>query len=365
MSPAGKADLQRAGTVSRVRIEVERVQPPGSLGTGLNTYVVWTVSPEGVFDNIGSLEVENGKGRLEATTRFEQFGILITAEPHYMVDRPNSAIAFQNQSPRNEEVRRLTIPVNIGFEDYSAIQLAPQGALPSLIVQSRTAFQIARNAEAERWAQAEFRQARVALDTTEEMLKRAAPLEILEPSANETIRRSQQAIVMVRERVAAAALDDVKNQLVTREREKAEAQAAIEQLTEQQKMADSRIQRLQSELAEAERGLQRLNLEVEQSEERLRGAERDKAEFARREEELNNSLSFLLREDFFAESQGSKVLTADGSEALTRISNVFALMPAGPIRIRASFADAAVQALVREFLVKAGVPADRIILIQE
>jgi DNA repair exonuclease SbcCD ATPase subunit len=236
--------------------------------------------------------------------------------------------------------------------------------LPSLIVQSRTAFQIARNAEAERWAQAEFRQARVALDTTEEMLRRAAPLEILEPSATETIRRSQQAIVMARERAAAAALEDAKAQIVTREREKTEAQTAIQQLMEEQKTADSRIQRLQSDLAEAERRLQQLTLEAEQNAERLRGAERDRAEFARREEELRNSLSFQLREDFFSGPEGSKVLTADGSEALTRISKVFGLMPAGPIRIRASFADAAIEGLVREFLVKAGVPADQIILTQ-
>src|SRR5688572_14072023 len=81
-SPAGKAELKRDGTISRMKIEIERVPPPSSLGPALNTLVVWTVSPEGIVENTGSLEIVNGRGRLEATTRLQEFGILITAEPH-------------------------------------------------------------------------------------------------------------------------------------------------------------------------------------------------------------------------------------------------------------------------------------------
>jgi hypothetical protein len=100
LSPSGKLDLERVGAVSRVRIEIDRVQPASTQGPGLNTYVVWTASPEGAVENIGALDVDEGKGRLEATTKFQQFGVFVTAEPHYLVDRPNAAVLFRNQEPQ-------------------------------------------------------------------------------------------------------------------------------------------------------------------------------------------------------------------------------------------------------------------------
>src|SRR5690349_18455958 len=83
LSPSGKASLKRDGTVTRVRVELERLGPPSALGAAYNTYVVWAVAPEGGFENIGEILTDKDKGRLDATTRFEQVGLLITAEPHF------------------------------------------------------------------------------------------------------------------------------------------------------------------------------------------------------------------------------------------------------------------------------------------
>jgi hypothetical protein len=81
----GKADLKREGTVTRVKIEVDPLRPPAA---PMNTYVVWAVSPEGLFENLGELHMDRNKGDFEEQ-RLSQLG-LITAEPHYMVDRPSS-----------------------------------------------------------------------------------------------------------------------------------------------------------------------------------------------------------------------------------------------------------------------------------
>src|SRR5689334_15563507 len=89
LTPAARGEIRREGSVTRVRIDVDRIGLPATLGPVLNTYVVWAVSPEGLLDNLGELEVKNAKAQFTATTRLTQFGLLITAEPHYMVDRPN------------------------------------------------------------------------------------------------------------------------------------------------------------------------------------------------------------------------------------------------------------------------------------
>src|ERR1041384_1723055 len=89
LAPAARGELKREGTVTRVNIEIDRLAGASTLGPALHTYLVWAISPEGILDNLGELEIKGVKGQFNATTRLTQFAVLITAEPHYMVDRPS------------------------------------------------------------------------------------------------------------------------------------------------------------------------------------------------------------------------------------------------------------------------------------
>jgi hypothetical protein len=179
--------------------------------------VVWAVSPEGDIENVGEVAVEKDKRRLETTTRFEQAGLFITAEPDYMVDRPSSEVIFRSQNPRNDQVRRQTVTVEVGTYDYSWLVPNTLAAVPPLLAEARAAFAIAQNAGAERLAEAEFRRARAALDTMEQLVSRASPADIIAQSAHETIRRSQQAVIAAREKQAVdlkLRLPDLQSRLV-------------------------------------------------------------------------------------------------------------------------------------------------------
>ncbi len=199
LTPAGRSELKRDGNVSQVKIEIDRIAAPKSLAPAFNTYVVWAVSPEGIFDNLGELQINGNKGQFTATTRFGQFGILISAEPHYMVDRPSSAVAYRGQTPKTD-VRRKMVSVEVGSYDYSSLAAPSSIGLQGWIVQARAAFQIARNAAADRLAPEEFRNAQVAIGSLEELIMRAAPADILWPTANEVIGWSQRATVAARAR---------------------------------------------------------------------------------------------------------------------------------------------------------------------
>lgn len=357
LTPNGSANLKREGTVSRVRVEVERLQPASTLGPALHSYVVWVVSPEGVFESLGQLSVDGGKGRLDATTRFDQFGILITAEPHYMVDRPNTVIAFRNQNPRDAAIRRLSIEVQVGTYDYSKIKLAPQGAVSNLVSQARVALQIARNAEAERFAEPEFRVARVSLDTMEAMLNRAVPPDILLPSANEAIRRSQRAVVAAREKASLMALENARNEAEALNGEKLRLTAQIQQLNQEKTSANNQIRRLESDLTSANRRNQQLVLEQEQALGRVQNIEREIAQSKQQQEQLKTRLNVTLRDDFF--NQAKTILSPTGREALIRICGIAEIVP-GPIRIEGSVPESAIET-VRQFLVSNGVSQDRIV----
>lgn len=199
LTPLGRGDLKREGTVTRLKIEIDRIAAPSTFGATLNTYVVWAVSPEGILDSLGELGINGNRGEFSATTRLGQLGILITAEPHYMVDRPSAAVAYRSQSSK-DDLRRRTAAIEVGAYDYSMLKAAAATAVHGSVIQARAAFQIAQNAGADRLASQDFRNAQVALGSMEELLARAAPLDILWPTANEAIRWSQRAAEAARAR---------------------------------------------------------------------------------------------------------------------------------------------------------------------
>src|SRR5215467_9726311 len=193
LTPAGRAELRRDVTVSQIKIDIDRIASPKTLGP-YNTYVLWAVSPEGVFDNLGELQTTGNKGQINATTRLGQFGILITAEPHFMVDRPSAAVAYRAETPKTE-VRRKTVSIELGVYDYSALASITTAGVQGWVGQARAAFQIAKIAGADRLAPEEFRNAQVAIGSLEELITRAVPAEILWPAVNEAIGLSQRAAI--------------------------------------------------------------------------------------------------------------------------------------------------------------------------
>jgi hypothetical protein len=200
LAPVGRGDLKREGTVTRIKIDIDRVAAPSAQGAGFNTFVVWAVSPEGVFDNLGELDVNGNKGQFAATTRLTQFGILITAEPHYMVDRPSASIVYRSQASK-DDVRRKMARVEVGTYDYAALKAvtAPAGTHAS-VVQARAAYEIAQAVGADHLAAEDFRNAQVSIGALEELVNRGAPLDILWPTAHEAIRWSQRAAATARQR---------------------------------------------------------------------------------------------------------------------------------------------------------------------
>src|SRR5437868_3890837 len=73
LTPGARSEIRREGSVTRIKIDIDRVALPSIMGPVFNTYVVWAVSPEGILDNLGELELKNAKGQFAATTRLSEF----------------------------------------------------------------------------------------------------------------------------------------------------------------------------------------------------------------------------------------------------------------------------------------------------
>jgi hypothetical protein len=358
LEPSGKAELKRDGTVTRVKIELERLVPPLVSGPAYNTYVAWSVSPEGSYENIGELDLDKNKGRLEATTRFGQVGILVTAEPHYMVDRPSAAVVSRSQNPKSDDVRRVNVSIIVGTYDYSAVATSTTATLPILVLEARAAMQIAKSNEADRWAETEYRQAVVASDTMEEMVSRASPIDIVAQSAHEAIRRAQQAVTTAREKKLSLALENAQQEVTTLKKEVETLNAQVRQVTDQRNTATAQVQRLTADLAAANRDRQQVTQERDQALARERTASRELADLKSKEQDLQTRLVLPLRNDFY-DVEGA-ALSPAGREALTHLIGIAEAI-SGTVRLEGPAPDALFDA-ARQFLIEGGIAQDRIVL---
>src|SRR5690606_23304424 len=178
LSPSGRVEVRREATVTRVKTRVEPVEPLQAFGPQFQAYVVWTVTADGRFATLGELEVRGRRAEVEATTSLQEFGVLITAEPHHLVDAPSSNVAFRSVAPDDSRVRSWEAIVQVGERDYCGRALPPQGAVSPRVTQARAAYVVAEPAAGD-IAPAAIRPARVALDSMEELLRRGVPSEIL------------------------------------------------------------------------------------------------------------------------------------------------------------------------------------------
>jgi hypothetical protein len=355
LAPTGKLELERGSTVSRIRIEIDRPVLPQSVAAGMNTLVVWAASPDGVFENLGALGIVAGKGRLETVTRLDQFALVITAEPHHLVDRPSAAVAYRSLAPRTDSIRRVAMSIPFGYYDYADLQ-SSTAADSGPAAEAHAAFQIAAAAKAEQWAQAEFRLARVALDTMEELVKRAAPAEAIAPAANEAIGKSVHAWTVARDNAVKSALDSARSDASRLQRDVQQLQDRVQRLTAEQTAAADRIRKLEFDLDRANTEREQLSVSNDAATNRVRRLEGELAQAKRALEELENASTLRLSDDIF--DYPNSGLSPGGMTALSKIVAAAGLWKT-PIRLMCP--EKGVE-IAKRYFAQAGVAEDRILI---
>ena len=172
---SGKADVEFKHGRSRIKLEMENLGHPQSLGAYYTTYILWAVAPEGQAESLVELPIGE-KFNADATTKLQTFGLMITAEPHQRVALPSPVIVAENALRRGTEGN-----VGVSQIDYSGdagtlyvVSWANSPALnadfntPLLILGARRAVWIAQRADAGAFAAAELREAEVKLEVLEQ-----------------------------------------------------------------------------------------------------------------------------------------------------------------------------------------------------
>lgn len=213
----GRAEAKRDDGRTRVKLRLENLPHPQSLGAYYTTYVVWAVAPEGQADNLGELEIKSDrKSEIEVTTPYQTFGLIATAEPHGLVKYPGPLVIAENllRKDTKGEFTASTIEYRgdsgVFYEMLEAerSQASADYATPLSILGARRAVEIARRAGAETFAATELKEAEAKLTVVEQVWpKNERREEKFNGDAREVMRLAEAARAATVERVEAARLD--------------------------------------------------------------------------------------------------------------------------------------------------------------
>src|ERR1700683_3691297 len=95
--------------------------PANSFGVEYLTYVLWAITPQGRPVNLGEVMPGGGKAEMNVTTSFQQFALIVTAEPYFAVPTPSDLVVMQNTVTK-DKTTGIIDTVNVHFN------LLPRGA---------------------------------------------------------------------------------------------------------------------------------------------------------------------------------------------------------------------------------------------
>jgi outer membrane protein OmpA-like peptidoglycan-associated protein len=298
---AGRAEVKRKEGRTRVRLEMENIGNPQSLGAYYTTYILWAIAPEGQADNLAELPVKS-KFDIEVTTSFQTFGLIITAEPHSAVKLPSPVIIAENALRKGTEggieASRIDYSGDPGTLYVVASPDAPSlnadYTTPLLILGARRSVEIARRAGATQYAEPELREAEIKLAALEQTWPgKRRDEEKYSGLARDVMRLGERARELAVEREYQARLD----------RERHEASTAIAQANNEADRAREEADRAKEQTAAYREALGRAESEVAAARSRVQDAltEADKAkareELARAEAEQAKLEAQQARQD--------------------------------------------------------------------
>jgi outer membrane protein OmpA-like peptidoglycan-associated protein len=272
----GQASVRVRPGLAEIDLRLKAMKPAIGFGGDFNTYVLWTVSPEGQVFNAGEIVLNGANAQLKATTPLESFGLLISAEPHFLVERPSELIVLGSIAAGLERQRGafpaplVYQPLETGLR-YERATLADTPAANGWLRVERfeaiVAVRLAERAEAARYAPEEFARAQTTLSQTQQAFAQGIEPRQLALIARRAVRQAVEAKRLAERRAAEAALaaerQEARRQIETLTRAREEAEAAAFRAREEADRARQEAARARASAEELEKKMLAANLEAD------------------------------------------------------------------------------------------------------
>ena len=282
----GTAKVRRQGRRgTRVELNIDNLPRAYELGSVYTTFVLWAISPDGHVDNLGEIK-RSGSGlidsKIDVTTPLQNFALILTAEPHFLVHAPSRMVVMENLAPvriKDAQLETSRIQYIGNTSDYFRDSRVPQIAesdfrdIPVALLGARQALNLAKYAGADRDAPNELRAAEADLAQAESALRMRQPDREIDILARQAISSGAKAEDMALVR---------KNSRERRE-ELERRDAAVRTAERSVDSANQEIARLQSELNNERHARELAERDAVNSTEQLRDA---RTEIARLRDEI-------------------------------------------------------------------------------
>ena len=291
---------------SWIELSYEKMKPAVLFGGDVTSYVLWTVSRDGSFENLGELWIQQDKDKdtVKFSTGIRGFALLVTAEPYYQVKKPSNLIISQNAPSTDPRAPSTGFDFSTfgetpktGFEDLAAVKYDSSKVLD--VAQAQRAYELANRLGAVDLAPVLYRDAGTALQQAKQSQAGGA-----KKGAGEFARRSyaltNEAIKVTQNRIEERELEEQMNkrraEIAAMEKRVAEAEAQAKQTAQQaeRSKADAEAARKDAEQTRAQAKLQgeQAAQELGRTREEMKAAAAEK----QRIETEKNDLSRVMEE---------------------------------------------------------------------
>jgi outer membrane protein OmpA-like peptidoglycan-associated protein len=282
----GDAKVRRQGRRgTRVVLSLDHLPRAYELGSVYTTFVLWAISPDGRVDNLGEIKRSGSMvvdSKIDVTTPLQTFALLVTAEPHFLVQVPSRMVVLENTRPampRDAGVETVPVQYIGNTSDYFRDTGVPTIAetdyrdIPNALLGARQAIRLARHAGAERDAPNEMRRAVADLEQAESARRMRQPEGEVDILARQAISSGVKAEEMA-----------ITRRLARERREEIQRRdEAVRSAEETAASANQEINRLKGELASERHARELAERDSLNSTEQLRDA---RTEIARLRQEL-------------------------------------------------------------------------------
>lgn len=352
---SGEARVRARGGVAEIDLRLKAMKPAIGFGGDFNTYVLWTVSPEGHVFNAGEVILDRAAGNLRTAVPLTSFALLVTAEPHFLVRRPSDLVVLGSAATGLERQRgAFAAPLSwrpektvYRYERDTLAQAEPAaGRLRTERFQAIVALRLAEQAAAPRYAPEEFTRAQTTLSQAQQAFAQGIEERQLALIARRAVRQAVEATRLAEQRAAEAALaaerQAAQHQIERLTRAAAEAEAAAFRAREEAGRARAEAEKLRAANDELEKKLLAANLEADKLARMKAKAELDAraareqaaalyarlaAAFAQvaRTEETPRGLMISLPDILF--DSGKSTLRPAARETLSQIAGILLVVP--------------------------------------
>jgi outer membrane protein OmpA-like peptidoglycan-associated protein len=291
----GEAKVEGRKGAIRIQAQFEKLDPATRFGPEFLTYVLWAVSPEGRADNLGEIQIEGSKSKLDVTAQLQAFALIVTAEPYFAVTQPSEVVVLENivRPDTMGSVEEIDAKFDLlQRSQYTYIQTNAQPVADPRISlglqEARNAMAIAKAAGAERYAAESFQKASQLIAQAENYQAHKGDKKQLEMTAREAVQTAEDARAIAykrheEERLAqerqAAADREARAKAMAEQAEKAklEAQLAAEHAAREKAEADAARLAAQAQQQAAQADAEKSRIAAEQAARERAAAEVAKA----------------------------------------------------------------------------------------